>query len=355
VKTAINVGGPGYMGGRNFRANLEFAIEAEKLGVDEAWSVEAWGMDGVAPLAYLGARTTRLQLGTGILQIDTRTPAMTAMTALTMAAITGNRFLLGLGVSGPQVIEGLHGQSFAQPLTRLRETIEIVRMAIRGEDVVYAGKRYVVPRPGGEGKPLRLAQPPNPGIPIYLATLSPKALELTGEIADGWLGTMFTPEHAEVHFRPLQKGAARAGRSLADLTLSVGVDAGLTADPQHLIDRHKMLLAFVLGAMGSPRSNFYAGALKRGGYHDAASEVQRLWAGGRPKAAVKAVPDELVLHSTLFGTEAMVRERIRKYRDVGVDALRIEAQGKDTAERLDVLGRVLELIKQECDVKKQAP
>jgi len=223
-----------------------------------------------------------------------------------------------------------------------------VRMALRGEKLVYAGRHHRLPLPGGEGKPLRLAQPPNPDIPIYLATLSPKALELTGELADGWLGTSFTPEHAQAHLEHLAAGARRAGRQLRELDLVVGGAVGFAEDPEPLIQSRKAQLAFTLGAMGSPRTNFYNAAYRRGGYADVAAEVQRLWLEGRREQAAARVPDELVLRSNLIGTESMVRERIRRYRDVGIGTLRLEPLGRDDAQRLDTLGRAVELVRQEC-------
>jgi F420-dependent oxidoreductase-like protein len=327
---------------------VRFAVEAERLGVDSAWSAEAWGMDAVAPLAFLAARTSRLRLGTGILQISARVPSMTAMTALTLAAISGDRFLLGLGASGPQVVEGLHGVPFRRPLERLREHVEIVRLALRGEPLVYAGRQHRLPLPGGQGKALRLAQPANPKIPIYLAALSPAGLALCGELADGWLGTSFTPERADAHLAHLAAGAARAGRRLADLDLCVGAPVGFAADPEPWIRQRKQALAFTLGAMGSATTNFYNEAYRRGGYEDAAREVQALWLAGRRDEAAARVPDELVLRTSLLGAEADVRERIRRYRDAGITSLRLEPLGEDAHARLDTLGRALDLVRQEC-------
>jgi F420-dependent oxidoreductase-like protein len=305
-------------------------------------------MDAVAPLAYLAARTERLRLGAGVMQISARAPSMTAMTALTLAALSRNRFLLGLGASGPQVVEGLQGVPFRKPIARLRETVEIVRMAFRGERLEYAGAHHRLPLPGGQGKALRLALPANPHIPIYLATLSPAGLSLCGELADGWLGTSFTPEHADAHLRHLAEGAARAGRRLADLDLCVGVPVGFAADPEPLIRARKAALAFTLGAMGSARVNFYNQAYCRGGFQDAAREVQRLWLAGRREEAAARVPDELVLQTSMLGSEADVRERIRRYRDAGITTLRLEPQGDDQAARLETLGRALELVRGEC-------
>jgi F420-dependent oxidoreductase-like protein len=287
-----------------------------------------------------------MTLGTGIMQISARTPSMTAMTALTMATITGDRFVLGLGASGPQVVEGLQGQSFRKPLTRMRETIEIIRQAFRGEKLQYQGEHHVLPRPGGEGKPLRLAQPPNPDIPIWLATLSPRALELTGEVADGWLGTSFTPDAAEAHLAHLRRGAEKAGRTLDALTLCVGAAIAFTDDPEPLIQRAKPIMAFQLGAMGSAHTNFYNDAYKRSGFEDAATEVQQLWVAGKRAEAVKRVPDEMIVATTLFGDERSVRDRLGQYRDAGIDVFRIDPGGANASERLDTLGRAVDLIRQ---------
>jgi F420-dependent oxidoreductase-like protein len=348
MKIAIGIGGAASGHRRDFDRVVEFTVEAEKLGVDAAWSAEAWGHDAIAPLAFLAARTTRILLGTGIMQISARAPVMTAMTALTMAAISDDRFLLGLGASGPQVVEGLHGRPFARPLERMRETIEIVRMALRGERIDYEGRQHRLPLPGGEGKALRLAQPANPNIPIYLATLSPKGLELTGELADGWLGTSFTPEHADAHLTHIAAGAAKAGRSLSDIDLAVGGVVGFADDPTPLIQARKPAMAFTLGAMGSPKTNFYNDAYRRGGFEDAAVEVQRLWIEKRREEAAAAVPDEMVIQTSFLGTEAMVRERIRKYRDAGITMLRLDPLGDTLRERLDTLGRAVDLVRQEC-------
>lgn len=344
MKIAIGIGGPASSGAR-FDEVVDFTVEAEKVGVDVAWSAEAWGQDAVAPLAYLAARTERIGLGTGIMQISARVPSMTAMTAMTMSAISGGRFILGLGASGPQVVEGLHGRPFARPVTRMRETIEIVRRAFAGEKVHYEGTHHRLPLPGGQGKPLRLALPPDPEIPIFLATLSPRALELTGELADGWLGTSFTPEHAEAHLGPIRRGAERAGRSLDEIELCVGGAIGFGDDPGPLIEALRPRMAFTLGAMGSPTTNFYNDAYKRGGFEDAAARVQRLWVEGRREEAVRAVPDDLVLMSALIGSESRVRERIRLYRDVGIGQLRLDPMGASATDRLDTLGRAIELVR----------
>ena len=322
-----------------------YVVEAERLGVDCLWSAEAWGHDAATPLAFLAARTSRIRLGTGIMQAGTRTPALIAMTAMSLNAMSGGRFLLGLGVSGPQVIEGWHGIRFERPVQRLRETVEIVRRAARGERLAYKGKIYELPLPGGEGKALRSAARPQPEIPIYLATLSPRSLEMTGEIADGWLGTSFMPEHARVFFDHLEAGAVRAGRSLAQLDLQAGGVVAFSDDVERLIPPRKPGLAFTLGAMGSRQHNFYNDAFKRAGYEDVAVEVQRLWLDGRREEAASRVPDELVLKTNLLGTEGMVRKRLEAYRQAGITTLRVEPAGDTLDARLATLGRLLELVR----------
>ena len=329
----------------NWDEAAAYAVEAERLGVDYVWSAEAWGHDAATPLAFVAARTSRIRLGTGIMQAGTRTPALVAMTAMSLDAMSGGRFTLGLGVSGPQVIEGWHGIKFEQPLTRMREIAEIVRRAVRGERLTYKGKVYELPLPGGEGKALRSAAKPRPGIPIYLATLSPKSLEMTGEIADGWLGTSFVPEHARIFLDPISAGASRAGRSLdaIDLQVPAGVVA-FSDDVERLIPPRKPGLAFSLGAMGSRQHNFYNDAYRRAGYADVAADVQRLWLDGRREDAAARVPDELVLKTNLLGTEAMVRDRLTLYRDAGIDTLRVEPAGETLDARIATLGRLRDLV-----------
>jgi F420-dependent oxidoreductase-like protein len=322
-----------------------YVVEAERMGVDCLWSAEAWGHDAVTPLAFMAARTSRIRLGTGIMQAGTRTPALVAMTAMSLAAMSGGRFLLGFGVSGPQVIEGWHGIRFEHPIQRLREMVEIVRRATRGERLEYKGSIYELPLPGGEGKALRSAAKPQPNIPIYLATLSPRSLEMTGEIADGWLGTSFMPEHARVFFEHLETGARRAGRTLAALDLQAGGVVAFSDDVDRLIPPRKPGLAFSLGAMGSRQHNFYNDAYKRAGYTDVALEVQSLWLDGQRDEAAARVPDELVLKTNLLGTDAMVRRRLELYRDAGVTTLRVEPAGETLEARLATLGRLLDLVR----------
>jgi F420-dependent oxidoreductase-like protein len=324
----------------------DYVVEAERLGVDFVWSHESWGLDAATPLAYMAARTSRIRLGSGIMQAGPRTPALLAMTALSLASMSNGRFVLGLGVSGPQVIEGWHGIRFDRPLTRLRETVEIVRRAVRGERVAYKGQVYELPLPGGEGKALRTSARPRPDIPVYLATLSPRSLVMTGEIADGWLGTSFMPEHARVFFDHIEAGAKRAGRALWALDLQAGGHVAFGDDVERLVAARKPGLAFTLGAMGSRQHNFYNDAFKRAGYVDAATEVQRLWLEGKRDEAAARAPDELALRTNLLGSESMVRERIRIYRDAGITTLRVDPGGATLAARLATLGRLMEIVRE---------
>ena len=347
MRTGIRVGGPASGGRDEFEAMLVFAQEAEKLGVDQAWSAEAWGMDAISPLAFLAARTERMQLGTGIMQVCARTAASTAMTALSMQTVTGGRFVLGLGNSGPQVVEGLHGEPFERPLIRMRETIEIIRKASRGEKLVLAGDRVVLPRPGGQGKALRLAHEAT-DVPIFLATLAPRALEMTGALADGWLGTCFTPDVPEAHLAHLRRGAEKAGRSLDDIRLCVDVAVGFSSDAEALVQRQKPALAFQLSAMGSPTMNFYNDAYARAGFDEPCQAVRRLWLEGDRPGAIAAVPDAMVRATTLLGDEAYVRERLALYRDCGIAELTLHPVGRNDRDRLDTLGRALELVREVC-------
>lgn len=344
MRTAIGVGGAA-TGKEDWQEQVDFAREAERLGVDFCWSAEAWGQDCLTTLAYLAAVTDRMRLGTGIMQVSARAPSMAAMSAMTLSTISGGRFILGLGVSGPQVVEGLIGQPFDRPLERLREYTEIVRLAFAGEKLVYEGNQYVLPRPGGQGKALRLSQPADDGIPVYLATLGPKALELTGAIADGWVGTSFVPEAGDALLDSIKVGAEAAGRSLADVDIQAGGAVHFGDDLDSLLAPHRAGTAFSLGAMGSPTTNFYNNAYRRAGFEEACVEVQRLWVDGKRDEAVAAVPDALVIQTNLLGDDDSVKARIRAYRDAGVDTLRLGPTGKTLDERVATLGRVMDLVK----------
>ncbi len=336
----------------DWHETLPYVREAEHLGVDVVWVPEAWGYDAAAPLGYLAAVTDRMLIGAGIFQVGVRSAAMTAQTAASLAVMSGGRFLLGLGVSGPQVIEGLHGVEFARPLLRLRETIEVIRLALNGSKVVYDGATIQLPRPDGEGKALRLAVQPQPFMPLYLATLSPRMLQLTGELADGWLGTAFIPERAEAFLGDIAAGAARSGRTLADIDISQGGEVAFGDDVSDMVAARKPGLAFTLGGMGSSTTNFYNDAYSRQGWAEVAAEVRRLWTEGRREAAAGMIPDEMVLQTTMIGTPEMVRNRMRVWRDQGINTLRLYPAGETLSDRLDTLGAALGII---TDLNREEP
>ena len=347
MKTAISIGSA-YYNGEDWDDLVEYAKAADRLGVSQAWSAEAWGMDAIVPLAYLAGQTENIGLGTGILQISSRVPSMIAMTAQSLDTVSKGRFILGLGVSGPQVVEGLHGAGFAKPLSRLRECVEILHIGLKGEKLAYDGNHYLLPRPGGEGKAIRLSQPPRPNLPIYLATLGPKSLQMTGELADGWLGTCFLPEHAHVFLDDLKAGADKAGRRLDDIDIQAGGYFEVGEDVEGLIAKLKPGMAFTLGAMGSAKTNFYNDAFCRAGYQDPAKEVQGLWVSGKREEAIKAVPDEMVMMANLVGTEDMVKERLGAFRNAGVNTLRLATAGNTWPERTAALEEAMDLIHREA-------
>ena len=328
---------------------VQFAVEAEKLGLDACWVAEAWGSDAPSALGYIAARTHRMQLGSGILQVGTRSPVVVAQTAITLSNLSGGRFLLGLGASGPQVIEGLHGVSFSRPLARIRETVEIVRQAFEGGKISYSGNEFQIPRPG-EAVPMRLSTAPEHAIPIYLAALSPAMLRLTGGIADGWLGTSFVPEGAsDAYFAHLDTGLAAAGRTRADIDICQGAEVAFAADEDELrgmVASRKKELAFSLGGMGSSTTNYYNQAYSRQGWADVAAEVRERWQRGDRDGAAGLVTDEMVLATTLIGTEDMVRARLGVWRDAGVDTVRLYPAGETLDAKLETLGRAIELVRQ---------
>ena len=324
-------------------AGVSLALEAERLGVHSLWAPEAWGYDALTPLAFLAARTGSMRLGSGIAQIGARTPAMLAMSAMSLQALSGGRLILGLGTSGPQVMEGWHGVRFTSPVQRTRETIEIVRTVAAGERLAHEGRVYQLPLPGGAGRAIRSAAP-SVHIPVYLASLGPANLRLTGELADGWIGTAFIPETAEVFLAEMRAGAAAAGRSLAGLELTVSVAVEFSDDVEEVARRHARGYAFTFGAMGSRDQNFYNDAFARQGFAEEVDEVQRLWLDGKREAAADRVPVEIALKTNLLGTPAMVRDRLRLYRDAGVTTLRAAPAGRDARARLDTLAGLLDLV-----------
>ena len=339
MRIAVNVtsNSPG-----DWESAASFAKEAERMGVESIWCGESWGFDAITPLAYLSARTDRIGLGTGIVQLGSRSPANLAMTAMSMQSLSGGRFRLGLGTSGPQVIEGWHGASFARPIQRTREIVEIVKMAAAGERVKYDGDLYTLPLPGGEGRSIRTSAEPV-DVPIYVAALGPRNLELTGELADGWIGGSFIPETAELFLKHLRLGAERVGRQLEDLDLQIPLSVEFTNDVEEAGKRHARGYGFTFGAMGSLDSNFYKNAFAKQGYEEDVNEVQRLWMAREHEKARERVPVELAMKANLIGTPEIIAERLSVYSDAGITTLRLGLAGADMAEKLETLGRVMDL------------
>ena len=321
-----------------------FVRDAEGLGAASVWVPEVWAQDALTQLGYLAGQTDRIRLGSSIVQLGARSPALVAMSAMSLQLLSGGRFLLGIGVSGPQVMEGWHGVRFGSPLAATRETIEIVRTVARGDRLQHDGRVYRLPLPGGPGRALRSPLPPTP-VPIYVAALGPRNLELTGELADGWIGNMFMPEHAHVFLDRLAAGVARAGRRLADLDLVIPVAVEFTEDADAAARRHADGYAFTIGAMGSRDQNFYNDVLTRLGFGDDVRAVQDLWLAGQRDAAAARVPAEIGRATNLLGTPAMVAERLRLYRDAGITTLQAKLSG-DHAARLDTLAQLIELVRQ---------
>ena len=328
-------------------AAVEVIKQAERIGVDSIWVPEFWAFDALTPLGYLAAVTSTVRLATGIAQLGARTPAMLAMSALSLQALSGGRFILGLGASGPQVMEGWHGVRFDRPLRRTRETIEIIRTIAAGELLEYRGQVYTLPLPGGQGRSIRIPVR-SAHIPIYLASLGLANLHLTGELADGWIGNSFLPETADVFLEPIRQGAIASGRDPDDIDLTVAVSLEFTEDVERVGQRHAEGYAFTFGAMGSPTRNFYNDAFARQGYGDDVREVQRLWLAGDREAARRRVPLEIGLRTNLIGTDEHVKGRLRLYRDVGIRTLRValpgDAANPDVEEQTNQLGRLMDLI-----------
>ncbi|HEY5294991.1 MAG TPA: LLM class F420-dependent oxidoreductase [Gaiellaceae bacterium] len=304
---------------------IELARTAETIGYDSAWAAEAWGTDAITPLAWLGALTERIKLGTAIMQIPGRSPANAAMTAATLDLLSGGRFLMGIGTSGPQVVEGWHGQEWGKPLGKTREYVEIVRAALRRERLEHHGAHYDIPVQGGTGlgKPLKLmARPLRSEIPIYLASIGPKAVELAFEIADGWLPIFWSPEKARSVF-PLDR--AREGFEIAP-----SVPAVLTDDVASGREVLKEYYSFYIGGMGARGKNFYNDLFTRYGYESEAREIQDLFLEGKQREAAAKVPDAFVDEVALVGPVERMRDRLAAWRESGVTTMLVSTRDEAT-------------------------
>lgn len=335
MRLGINLG---YWGAGMDSDNLAVAQEADRLGYDVCWAAEAYGSDAATVLSWVAAQTERIDIGSAIFQIPARTPAMTAMTAATLDSLSGGRFRLGLGVSGPQVSEGWYGVKFDKPLARTREYVEIVRKAMTRERLSYEGEHWTLPLPGGPGKPLKLTvHPQRPHIPLYIAAIGPKNLTQTGEIADGALLIFPAAENlAETAVAPLRAGREKAGKTLdgfdicPTLPLAVGADKDVSA----LADMFRPYTALYVGGMGSRKQNFYNQAARRMGYEKEAAEIQDKYLAGDKEGAAAAVPEELIDRTTLLGSVERIADRMQAYAEAGVTTLTLSPAGFGLEERL---------------------
>jgi F420-dependent oxidoreductase-like protein len=299
----------------------EAIAEAEKLGYDSMWTAEAYGSDGLTPLAWWGSDTERLKLGTAITQMSARQPAMTAMSAMTMDHLSGGRFILGLGVSGPQVVEGWYGMPFAKPLARTREYIGVLRdIWKRDGPVTNDGEHYPLPYPGGTGlaKPLKSSiHPLREDIPIYLGAEGPKNIALAAELCDGWLAMLFSPGYEDFYKEALSEGFAREGarRSFDDFEVAATVPLIVTDDVAQAADMLRPFYALYFGGMGAKGKNFHANVAVRMGYEEMVDQVQELYLGGKKDEAAAAIPQELIEKLSLIGPKDKIREDLQAWRE----------------------------------------
>ncbi|TMC52272.1 MAG: LLM class F420-dependent oxidoreductase [Chloroflexi bacterium] len=342
MKLGVSVG---YWGlGLTAADQLDIAQTAEALGYDSIWTAEAYGSDAATVLAWLAAGTSRIKLASGIFQIPARSAAMTAMTAATIDNLSGGRFILGLGTSGPQVSEGFHGVRFGKQLQRTREYVAVVRLALSRQKIEFHGETLELPLPDGPGKALKLTiRPVQENIPIFLAVLGPKNVALAGEIADGWLPVFFSPDHTKALRAPLEEGAARAGRSLDDFRICPSVNVMIGDDVENARNAMRPVLALYVGGMGSREQNFYNRLVSTYGFEKAAQEVQELYLAGKKTEAMFALPDELIDLVSIVGPRDKAKEKIRAFRDAGVDTLIVWPVMPDHDERKEQLRIVAEL------------
>ncbi|THA27209.1 LLM class F420-dependent oxidoreductase [Streptomyces sp. RKND-216] len=336
MRLGINLG---YWGAGMDADNLAVAQEADRLGYAVCWAAEAYGSDAPTVLSWVAAQTERIDIGSGIFQIPARTPAMTAMTAATLDTLTGGRFRLGLGVSGPQVSEGWYGVKFDKPLARTREYVEIVRKAMTRERLSHQGEHWTLPLPDGPGKPIKLTvHPVREHIPLYIAAIGPKNLEQTGEIAEGALLVFFSPEHAEeTTLGAVRAGRAKAGKDLDGFDICPTVPMAVGDDVDALADLFRPYTALYVGGMGSRKQNFYNKLAQRMGYEKEAAEIQDKYLDGDKEGAAAAVPKQLIDSTTLLGPVDRIADRMRAYAEAGVGTLSLAPAGFTLDERIGAL------------------
>lgn len=342
MRLGLNIGYWGLRGDSS--DDLALVREAERLGYSVVWVAEAYGSDAVSVLAWLAAQTTKIDVGSAILQIPARTPTMTAMTAATLDQLSQGRFRLGLGVSGPQVSEGWHGVRFARPLARTREYVDIVRLALGREKVEYHGDTYELPLPDGPGKALHLMLHPTRDVPLYLAAIGPKNLELTGEIADGWLPVFFAPGHADVTLEHVRAGRAKAGKDLGGFDVAATVPVVIGDDLAACAEPVRRYAALYVGGMGSREQNFYNALACRMGFEDAAAEVQELYLARRYDDAAAAVPQDFIDATSLLGPVERVADRLVEFAEAGVTTLSVAAYGDTPEQQIAALRGTVEAL-----------
>ena len=344
MKLGVHIG---YWGlGLTSEDQLEIVQEAERLGYDSVWAAEAYGSDTATVLGWLAGQTSTIRLGSGIFQMPGRSAAMTAMTAATIDQISNGRMILGIGSSGPQVSEGWHGVRFGKQLARTRDYVAVLRMALARERLEYSGETLELPLPDGPGKALKLTiGTVQEQIPIYIAAIGPKNTQLTGEIADGVIPTLFSPEHVSVMRDELQIGVDRAGngKTLADIDIAPTVQVYVSDNMEDARNLMRPFIGLYVGGMGSRKQNFYNQLVRRYGFEDAAQEVQDLYLDGKKDEAMAALPDELIDMVSICGPADHVRERIAAYREAGVGTLGVSPVAFTREDRITQLRLIAEL------------
>lgn len=337
----------GYWGFGNDADNLALAREADKLGYSVVWAAEAYGSDTATVLSWIAAQTDHIDIGSAVFQIPARTPAMTAMTAATLDTLSGGRFRLGLGVSGPQVSEGWHGVRFAKPLARTREYVDIVKLALSRQKVKYDGEFFTLPLPDGPGKALTLTvHPVREHIPFYLAAIGPKNLELAGELFDGWLAIFFSPEFSDELKSSILTGREKVGKTLDGFDIVPTVPVVIGDDVERCAEPLRGYSALYIGGMGSRDKNFYNQLVSRMGYEEAAAKVQDLYLDRKQVEAMAAVPLDFIDKTSLIGPPERIKERLHAYNDAGVTTLSVATYAGDLDERLQTIRQMSELVEQ---------
>ena len=342
MRLGVNLG---YWGAGNDADNLQLAREADRIGYSVVWAAEAYGSDAATVLTWIAAQTTQIDVGSAVFQIPGRTPANTAMTAATLDSLSGGRFRLGLGVSGPQVSEGWHGVRFTKPLQRTREYVSIVRMALARQRVTFDGEFFTLPLPDGPGKALTLTvHPVRERIPLYLAAIGPKNLELAGEIADGWLAIFFSPEQAADSMAHIAAGRERAGLTLDGFDVVPSVPVAFGDDIGQCANTIRPYASLYIGGMGSKEMNFYNQLASRMGFEAEADDIQAKYMSKDYRGAAGAVPLGFIDQTSLIGPRERVRDRLAAYAEAGVTTLTITPSAQSLEERLAALVTMSEIL-----------